>query len=133
MIRSARIALYVQAAFLTLGAVLFLSQQNALAAAEPARSRETAAFFIAAALILLLLVVRRFKNEPQWLLVPIIFTTVDGVVTHVVDLAAQLGMLKTAYDPFLVPLVFDLIVVPTYVLAYRELTGRSAQPSVAKS
>src|SRR3989442_3396801 len=116
---------------LTLGAVLFLSQQDPLAAAEPARSRQTAGFFLGFALVLLLLVVRRFKSEPQWLLVPIVVTTVDGVITHVVDLAAQLGVLKIPYDPFPLPLVLDLIVVPIYILAYRELTGARVQVSAA--
>jgi len=127
--RIAVIALYVQAAFLAFGAVVFLAQLDQLAAAEPARSRQTAAFFIATALVLLVLVVRRFEREPQWLLVPIIFATVDGVITHVVDAAAQLGVLQIVYDPLPLPLILDLITLPIYVLAYRELTGTRVSAS----
>ncbi len=131
MVRIAQVVLYVQIAFLAFGSIVFLAQLDALAAAEPARSRQVAAFFIATALVLLVLVVRHFKSEPQWLLVPIIFSIVDGVITHAVDAAAQVGVVHTAYDPFPLPLILDLIIVPIYVLAYRELTGVRVAPSGA--
>jgi hypothetical protein len=131
VVRIAKVVLYVQIAFLAFGTIVFLAQLDALSAAEPARSRQTAAFFIATALVLLLLVVRRFEGEPQWLLVPIIFSTVDGLVTHAVDAAAQIGVVHTAYDPLPLPLILDLIIVPIYVVAYRELTRMRVVPSNA--
>jgi hypothetical protein len=132
MTRLATIALYVQMAFLTLGAVLFLSQQDPTAAAEPIRSRQTAAFFIGTALVLLLLVVRRFKSEPHWLLVPIVVTSLDFAIGHLPDIAAQLGVVRIPYDPAPpVPAIASLIVLAIYVAAYRQLTRSGMQVSAA--
>ena len=134
MTRLATIALYVQMAVLTLGAILFLTQQDPTAAAEPIRSRQTAAFFIGFALVLLLLVVRRFKSEPQWLLVPIVFSTANVVISHLPNVAARFGALTIPYDqapPLPVLAIGDLILIGIYALAYRELSGTRVQVSPA--
>jgi len=130
--RLATIALYVQMAVLTLGAVAFLTQQDPIAAAEPIRSRQTAAFFIGFALVLLLLVVRRFKSEPRWLLVPIIVTGADQLIGHLPDTVARFGALAIPYDPApAVPvlLIGALILIGIYVLAYRQLSGTGVRVS----
>ncbi len=132
MTKLATIALYVQMAVLSLGAVAFLTQQDPIAAIEPIRSRQTAAFFIGFALVLLLLVVRRFKSEPQWLLVPIVVTTVDQIIGHLPDTLARFGALAIPYDPTPaapVLLIGALILLGIYVAAYRSLSGTGVQVS----
>ncbi len=134
MTRLATIALYFQMAVLTLGAIAFLTQQDPIATAEPIRSRQTAAFFIGFGLVLLLLVGRRFKREPQWLLVPIVVATADTVIGHLPDIAARFGALNIPYDPSpAVPVlsIGGLILIGIYVLAYRELSRTGVQVSPA--
>jgi len=124
--RLVTIGLYLNIAILLLGALLFLTRTAAIAAAEPAASRQVAALFLGIA-VTYWIVVRRFPQDPRWLVVPIVLASIDFLVTHVVSLASAVFGLGIPYDPaFPLPLVADLVVIPIYIIGLMRLTAAAA-------
>jgi hypothetical protein len=127
MKRLVLVVLYANIAILLLGAVLFMTRKAAIAATEPATSRQVAALFLGIA-VTYWIVSRRFPQDARWLLVPIVIASIDFVVTHVVSFGSAVLGLGIPYDPaYPLPLVADLIAIPVYVIGYVALRRSTPQ------
>lgn len=118
-----KIALYAQAIAATFLTIAMITGMIAPADIEPINARKVASFAFAYA-ITLVLVARKFKNDIQWLLIPIFFTGIN-----LIDTVFEFGV-RGDYINFLPPMIMEPIFLLIYIVSYIKLYEKSSTKGI---
>jgi hypothetical protein len=115
-----RTALYIQAAVATFLAIGMITGNIAPADIEPINGRKVAAFAFAYA-ITLVIVAGQFKNNSQWLLIPIMVTGIN-----LIDTLFEFGV-RRYYANFMPPMIIEPVFLLIYIVGYSKLNNKNSQ------
>jgi hypothetical protein len=134
MKRFIQVVLYLQMAFVGLAAVVgFLAHKFPIAAQEQALGRQVG-FILLGSVVTLWIVSRFWQQQPQLLLIPIVFSAV-GLIHHGFDAVivnASLGLPAPTASDIYIPLVSDAVFLTLYLVGYIRV-GRSPQGHAASA